>query len=221
LGISGKHIKKKEHPRERTYTDAEIVRIIEVARPVDVADLFMLALATGARDDQLRSMRFEHVKAGVWTCPPSLHKTGKKTRKPMVLPLNEVALEVLRRRGLGSTIGHVFPGRKPGTHYHRPGRELAKAGRAAGLGGPLRLHDVRRTCAQRMADLEIPPHVIDAALGHELTPLQQTYMPKGVAPSLVKAAFEAWGKVLSDVCQGSPRANKPEVGARVVSGPSA
>src|SRR5262249_17004483 len=32
---------------------------------------------------------------------------------------------------------------------------------------PWRLHDLRRTLAPRMADLGVPPHVIEAALNHQ------------------------------------------------------
>jgi integrase len=59
---------------------------------------------------------------------------------------------------------HLFGSRSPSglSHWY------AKDDLDQRLGGiaPWRLHDLRRTCATRMADLGVQPHIIEAVLNH-------------------------------------------------------
>jgi integrase len=62
-------------------------------------------------------------------------------------------------------------------------------------GGTWTAHDLRRTLASRMGDLNIPPHVIEKGLNHSLGGLLAVYQHQEYLPER-KAAFEAWGASL-------------------------
>jgi integrase len=61
---------------------------------------------TGCRPCELRVMTWKHVdwERGVVVLPASLHKTGKKTGRPRVIPLSPKALHLLRRLRAGQGV---------------------------------------------------------------------------------------------------------------------
>ena len=89
-------------------------------------------ILTAARPGQVVNARWTDFENGVWICPPERHKTGKKTKKPYVIPLSDQAeniLKVMRAKqdAAGITSDHVFI-YTGGVHYGRgtPGRPLGR-----------------------------------------------------------------------------------------------
>jgi integrase len=87
---------------------------------------------------------------------------------------------------------------------------------AMGTVPPWRLHDVRRSCATGMAELGIPPHIVEAALNHvsgAKAGVAGTYNRAAYAPEK-KAALERWAAHVSGLVAGKPASVVPIRGRR-------
>jgi integrase len=221
--LKGRH---EEGSRERTYTNDELRAILAAVADSELRDLVPLLAYTGTRSHETRAARWADIdfERELWTIPPEDAKSDRKHE----VPLSEGALRLLER--IRDEQGDkpspwVFPA--PTTkcatchevgHMDQPNKALRAVGEAAlGLrrsedgdeweGEALRLHDLRRTVADRMRhDLHVPPYVVDlGVLGHAAPPLVQTYMPRANVAE-VRAALDVWGKYLDTILSGHAKA---------------
>jgi integrase len=117
-------------------------------------------ILTGARLREISELRWSEVdldKATI-TLPPS----RTKNHKEHIIPLNPLALEILKGRAreerelvFGSG-GHGFSG------FSKAKRLLDER---AKLKVPFVVHDIRRLVATGLAKL-VPPHIVECVLGH-------------------------------------------------------
>ena len=153
---------KNGKPRERVLSDAEVAAIWKASGDDDYGRVVKLLVLTGCRRAEIGGMCWSEIDRGqgVWTLPESRSKNKTAHTLP-VLPM------------MSSIIGSV---------PHIVGRDPLFGLRGAGFSGWQRgkdaldarldlvdwtLHDIRRTCATRMADLGIMPHIIEQILNHQ------------------------------------------------------
>jgi integrase len=162
--------KFKEHQRERFLSPAEFGKIAEAmlvleeagrVSPFALAAIRLLIL-TGARREEIRTLRWSYIDAerGLAFLPDS--KTGKKA-----IVLNAPALDILAT--LPRIGAYVIAGQAAGGDYDSPRADLNRPWRAivqrAGLTG-LRIHDLRHTHASVGAGLGLGLPIIGKLLGH-------------------------------------------------------
>lgn len=154
---------KAGRPRSRVATVEEMARVREVLAKTDPywRDYFMLSILTGARRDNVASMRFEDVANGVWIIPAVDAKLGD----PIQLPLVPEAIQIIEARRAVQGSGYVFPsngtlGRLSSTYERWDGIR-----KAAGC-PDLTQHDLRRTMISRLAEAGVNPAVAAKAAGH-------------------------------------------------------
>jgi len=77
-------------------------------------------------------------------------------------------------------------------------------------GETIRLHDIRRTIADRLLNvLGVAPYVVDmGVLGHAPAGLIRTYMPSGIGLPEVRAALSAWGTHLDAILAGERKTTR-------------
>jgi integrase len=165
-----RHVEKyPEHKRERQLTGDELFRLgnalaeCEAAGTVSqhMAAAFRLLLFTGARRNEIFSLKWSYLDldAGLARLPDS--KTGPKT-----IHLPAPALEVLQ--GLPRVAEYVFPSTdmqgRP-THTAWPEKAWRRVLKVAGLDG-LRLHDLRHAFASVAVTSGQSLPMIGAMLGH-------------------------------------------------------
>lgn len=126
-------------PRDRVLTQDEIRRLWSAQGAF--ADYCKLLLLTGQRRSELRQAT---VKVDRLIVPASVAKNGRES----VIPLTALARSYLQ----------PFPD-------FDWGRAKAKLDRAIGI-APWTLHDLRRTCATNLAELGVPPYVVERLLNH-------------------------------------------------------
>ena len=128
-----------------------------------------LLILTGARRDEILSLRWEHVdfERGCLCLPDS--KTGAKT-----LSLGTPALELLAGLPRIEDNPYVLPGARSGRHHVGLGKAWRRLRAEAGL-SDVRLHDLRHSYASMGAGLNESLHVIGALLGHKDTATTQRY----------------------------------------------
>src|SRR5262249_45234294 len=187
----------EEKERDRVYTDTEIRSLLETMTGTALEALTLLIFLTAAREEQVRSMRWQDVDLarGVWSAPGFLTKSGKR----MDIALSAPAIGILRRRREQNSFGFVFPAETKAGFMSRPThRRLGVYGAKAGLGEALRFHDIRRSVSDRMQkDLGIPPNVVEfTVLGHTAPKLLRTYMP---STTEARDAYEDWAVELQRI----------------------
>jgi integrase len=126
--------------------------------------LFKLLLITGARREEVARMTAEELTGDSW----SLGKTRTKNKRVHVTPLPPLALSLLEDRPPSGFVFTTNAGRSPVSGFSRTKGRLDQlmaeiAGREI---ASWVLHDLRRSCATGMAEIGIPPHIIEATLNH-------------------------------------------------------
>lgn len=109
-------------------------------------------------------MRWSEIdfETSAWTRPANRVKNATLH----VVPLSEAVLDILRAtpRFLKSDYVFTTTGQSPISGF---GRAKDRIDEHAQLSEPWRLHDLRRTMPTKMAELRVPPHIIEAVLNHK------------------------------------------------------
>jgi integrase len=112
---TGKRVHRDNHPAMRWQDVPRLVaRLEEEGDPSALALTF--AILTGLRAAEARKARWDRIDfaARTLTIPWTEHKTGRKTRTDLVIPLSEAALATLRRAASVRSGDYVFSGRLAG-----------------------------------------------------------------------------------------------------------
>jgi integrase len=195
----------KEKKRKRFLQPDEMSRFndaLEDETHADLKDFLTLALATGARRENVFSMRWQDVQweRRIWSVPYS------KNGEPYDVQLLPNALGVLERRRARITKGvYVFPGVGKTGHLidlKKPWNEFRKR---AGL-TDFRLHDLRHTHASYLAIAGVPLQQIGAALGHRS--LQSTEVYAHLHDEAVRAGRESGQAKMLKMMRGAKKRAK-------------
>lgn len=171
-------MEREPPPPDRVLTEDEEQALLQAAHPRDRV-VVVWALETGARRGELAAALWSDVNldAGEWRIPRT------KAGRPRTVPLTPRAVEALRTWQAD-----------PVVVMHRDGKRLEVEGPLV-LGGisasalstafqglveragiePIRLHDIRHTCATRMRRRGVHPVTIAAMLGHTSWQMMQRY----------------------------------------------
>lgn len=187
--------------RDRVLSQDELAALLpalSAPKGNNYAKAMRFMLLTICRRDEAADARWSEVDldAAVWLIPDT--KNGKAHR----VPLSRQAVELLREIGPGKPASHIFPARGGGklANWDRSTKEIMKA---TGTSGWTR-HDLRRTGATLLGEMEIEPHVIEAALNHTSihSQLAATYNQARYFPA-VQAALQRLADRLDGIMQGS------------------
>ncbi|MCU7933050.1 MAG: site-specific integrase [Candidatus Thiodiazotropha sp. (ex Codakia rugifera)] len=157
----------------QTLDTMEIERRLRSA----VADAIRVIALTGARRNEIASLRWSHVdlKAGVITLPPNAHKTGRSTGKSRVIGLPAAAQAIIANQKGSEPDDFVFPparGNGP-INLSKPWRTIrVEANLPEGIG----LHGLRHSLASHMAMQGAQAAEIMTALGHHQLSTAQRYV---------------------------------------------
>jgi integrase len=180
-------------PRDRVLSGKEIIafwRSADEATPPFGA-LLKLLLLTGARLNEVARMEVDELSddCTIWTIPGS----RTKNRRTHLVPLSLLAQSLLNEVKRSPDCWFVFSTnqRTPVSGFSKTKQRLdARMKNVA----PWRLHDLRRTCATGMAELGVPPHVVELCLNHvsgARAGVAGTY-DRSVQMAERRAALERW-----------------------------
>jgi integrase len=114
----------------------------------DLGDMVAVAMGAGLRRRELLSLEGGHVDVGARQVVIRFGGKGgapTKSGKPRRVPLFGVAWRALE--GRAAREGVCFPSRRDGARTKVPRSAFLRAVQAAGIGRPIRWHDLRHTCA--------------------------------------------------------------------------
>ncbi|MFY8300510.1 tyrosine-type recombinase/integrase [Pseudoalteromonas sp. SS15] len=201
LGISTNpfdRIKKMQGvARNRYLTYEEAGRLLDALKTVadqDVADIYRVALFTGARLSNVKSMKWTdlNLSSAIWLIPATL----TKTRQHYEIPLHQAVLDILSTRQVRCGEGlFVFPARNKSKYGYITGGDKVwkEAITRAGLyhENPNirpRPHDLRRTFATWQIQSGADISVVSKALCH--TSLKHTIIYAHTNVDQVRSAID-------------------------------
>lgn len=196
--------------RSRALKPAELapfMRALSAARlKPELRDALHLILLTLVRKGELRLAQWKEfdLDAGTWALP----EEHSKTDVPLVIPLSRQAVEALRRQRARRPLASIVFPMRGATHTPLAkgtlNRALARVEQLAKI-EHFTVHDLRRTAATNLAELEYEEAWIEKALNHN---------KKGVAGIYNRAQYakqrremlQAWADYLDGLTAGSGRA---------------
>src|SRR5262249_44217207 len=175
-----------EHPRHRYLREDEIARLMTALaayqpKAPDAVDAIMLLLLTGARRNEVLSMRWGDLDLanGIWVKPPGSTKQARMHR----VPLSPEAIDTLRQRLPNARSGAVVPF-KPAEFVFAAGGSKAHQTRlqyawdkirAQAQLDDVRLHDLRHSFASFLVSAGRSLREIASLLGHSNLSMTQRY----------------------------------------------
>ena len=141
--------------------------------PEWLREIVLFALHTGLRQEELLSLEWPRVNMFRRTILIKETKNGK----PKTLPLNKIALDVIKQRSKVKSIKNDFVflnmnGKKIDAHNLRSAFYILL--RKAGI-KDFRFHDLRHTFATRLAQAGVDLYKISKLLGHKDIKMTQRY----------------------------------------------
>lgn len=159
--VSGTN-KTGSEPRQRVLADKELAAIWKALGDDDYGVICRLLILTGARRDEIGSLSRREINFGQKQI--ELPSSRTKSGKDHVIPLAPLALAILKAREPREGSDFVF-GRGEGG-FSGWSQSKDRLDQKLDLEGWV-LHDFRRVLSTTMHDkLQVPPHIVEAVLGH-------------------------------------------------------
>jgi integrase len=150
--------------RDRVLTSAEIVKFWKATDAVNGAfgAVLKLLLLTGQRLNEIAELRWDELSED--RVEMRLPGSRTKNHRAHTVPLAPLAREIVARIPRIDGCAFVFTtnGRTPISGWSKVKMQLDAEMKIP----PWRLHDLRRTCVTEMAELGIPPHLIELIVNH-------------------------------------------------------
>lgn len=196
--VKGIRMHAENNIRQRTLAGDELKRFVDAVaeEPNRVAAGFMLfALTTAARREECLQLTWSELSLDeqVWCIPAQRSKSGKSR----LVPLNEVALQVLKARADAGKQEYVFPGRHGG-HLVNPTKAFQRVLVRAGI-ADLKIHDLRRSAATLLINSGGSITQAQKLLGHSSSTLTATRYAF-LAEAMVRDASQRVSSAISDAC---------------------
>jgi integrase len=161
-----------EEKRDRFLQSDELPKFFSALaeEPNDtIRDYILISLLTGARRDNVQSMRWDQISfdRAEWRIPVTKNGT------PQTVTLSPEAVDILRNRN-DSKSPYVFPGDGKTGHLVEPKNCWKRVLERAGL-TDLRIHDLRRTLGSWQAKTGASLSIIGKSLNHKNTSTTAIY----------------------------------------------
>jgi integrase len=180
---------ERKDERPPFWTEDEVVRILETSKAA-WRDMYEFLYHTGLRKGELIHLKWGDVHLNVKLPSISInadkgHTT--KTNKSRSVPLNQFAIEILKRQKPGDRSSFVFRGPGGGkVHPDRIYTALKRALKKLGLTGDV--HQFRHTFASHLVMKAVGIEVVSKLLGH--TTIEMTMRYAHLAPDYLLTAVE-------------------------------
>lgn len=180
----------REEARDRILASSELsalntaLKALEKANPFPVAAIRVTAM-TGLRISETLSMKWENIDFETSRVVLPATKTGRR-----IAPLAAPVLELLEQLPHINGNPWVFAaGRGAATTYRTARAVFAEAATAAGL-PDVRLHDLRRSLATRLAGAGVNAYTLRDVLGHKTLTMANRYV-QAASDALTNATEKA------------------------------
>ncbi|MEQ2024391.1 site-specific integrase [Xenorhabdus szentirmaii] len=206
---------------ERILNEKELVILFQLINSPKYnprnALIIKLCLLFGCRIGELLKAKvndFDYEK-DIWIIPPANHKTGRRSKKPIIRPIIPAAkkmIEQAKKLNYGSeyliTVRHGEPFTKRSYSNIVEGLNKKMIAYLPSFQS-WSIHDLRRTMRTGVAELTAP-HVAEIMVGHKLPGVWQVY-DKHTYLNEQREAYERWWEKLTKIVSRSPSQKCPAV----------
>ncbi|ORT50715.1 hypothetical protein ST37_08330 [Vibrio sp. qd031] len=156
-------------------------------------NLIHLLVVFGCRTQELRLSKVSEwdLEEMIWTTPKANSKTGQEIKRPIPQSIKGYIETLLERTENEMLLGEL----KSPEAVSGYGRAMFKR---LGHKTPWTLHDLRRTFATTLNDMEIEPYVVEQLLGHALGGVMAVYN-RSQHIEKKKVALDIWTAKLNEV----------------------
>lgn len=152
---------------EHFLDDAAIQRLVAVLKSHPkkvIALLLMFLLSTGARKASAKNAQWQEIdfQNRVWRIPA----TNSKSKKTVMVPLNDSAIWVLEQLHTEGATGYIFIHARTGKPYVGLEKTWYEVRRLAKLGEDVRIHDLRHTYASLLVTSGRSLYEVQKILAH-------------------------------------------------------
>ncbi|MBD2799240.1 site-specific integrase [Xenorhabdus sp. M] len=206
---------------ERILNEKELVILFQLINSPKYnprnALIIKLCLLFGCRIGELLKAKvndFDYEK-DIWIIPPANHKTGRRSKKPIIRPIIPAAKELIeqaKKLNYGSEYLIALSNGNPcveGFHKHIITRLNKKMAIYLPDCVHWSIHDLRKTMRTGVAELTAP-HVAEIMVGHKLPGVWQVY-DKHTYLNEQREAYERWWEKLTKIVSRSPSQKCPAV----------
>jgi len=177
----------REEPKDFYILSPEELERLLKAASEGIRPIIAFLAATGVRRGTALNLKWSQVdlERRMLRIPAS----ESKSRKPLDLPLSDVALKILKEQKKKGTISCVFPNPKTGKPYSGDGFKCSfkRALKKANLPESLRVHDLRHFWATRAVMQGVSPFILQALLGHHSLQMVTRYLTLDMTAKLEAA----------------------------------
>jgi len=152
-------------PRKRVLSDSEIKTVWTALGAVDYpfSQIVKLLILTGCRYGEVVSLRWPFISEKDRTI--TLPKT--KNKDPHTFPYEQLVADVLETIPRLNTTDLLFPGRSDKAPWNGAGKAKWMLDKGCKI-DEWQLLDCRRTFGTKLAELKVPPHVVERLLNHKM-----------------------------------------------------
>jgi len=150
------------------FLDAEaikrLVAVLKLHPKKVIALLLMFLLSTGARKASAKNAKWDEIDFTnrMWRIPA----TNSKSKKVVMVPLNDSAIWVLEQLHNEGAKGYIFVHERTGKPYTAIEKTWYEVRRLAGLGKEVRIHDLRHTYASLLVTSGRSLYEVQKILAH-------------------------------------------------------
>jgi integrase len=195
------HLPALPPSRDRVLSDAEIAAFWAAAAAANepFTAVLRLLLLTGCRLNEIARLEWSEVSEDCAAI--ALPGARTKNHRPFAIPLPQMARDLIAAQPHnGRYVFSTSGGIAPVSGWSRAKRRVdAAAAIPAWV-----IHDLRRTCSTGMAEIGVPPHVVEAVLNHisgAKAGVAGTYNRAAYAAEK-KEALERWADHLETIVSG-------------------
>jgi len=154
-----------EKSRDRVLSDSELAIIWKSVPDNDFGAIVKLLILSGQRRDEIAHLTWNEIDldSGLILLPGERTKNKKPHEVPLSAPMKAILSSRKRIEGRDLVFGKRVEA-IAGWGWRKDRLDTAIGQK---IKVPWTFHDIRRSCASRMADIGILPHVIEAALNHQ------------------------------------------------------
>ena len=191
-------------PRDRVLQEAEIFKIWQALQSqsgiaLGIRDAFRLQLLLGVRINEAISAQRTEIdfQRREWIIPADRNKS----RRTHTLPLSDMAVELFRSAlARSSDEIWIFPSEIPGRPLlsKSASRAMLRLSKEIGLDG-LRTHDLRRTCATWLGNLDVPDEIIERVLNHAPHTVTRKHYNHASQLENMRIALQRWSDHLERI----------------------
>ncbi len=191
LDVARQNMRTEPRSARLPFEPAEVVSLLEAARERgddQLADLIRLAMYTGARREELCSLRAEHVSDGHFEIVASKSAAGVRT-----VPIHRELAQTMARLVDQSKDGYVLSGlaaNRNGDRGDAIGKKFSRLKKAMGFDDRYVFHSIRKTVVTILENAGVPENVVADIVGHEKTTMTYGLYSGGVSLTVKGEALD-------------------------------